>query len=780
MATLEKISQRIFKTIITFPKLIICLLCILTATLALQVKSISFDGSSEKLLSQSNPAFKTYLQFKQNYQAGLSIILLIEDNNIFSAPFLQNLDHLQSDLLDHVPYIHTVESLLTSRRVVGDNDNLYFDTLIPSQCDQACIDESRQIALNTPYYLNHIINHQGDATALILKMQPFIYSAESGQSRQLLQTEMNEIIDSIHKVINNHQANFSGQLSVGGPSIATIEMVNASKHDVAIFSTLALLVIACVLAFIFRRISAVLLPLFLLSLSISITVSLMLIADVPIQNVSSILPSFLLAVCVCDSIHFLQVFYKQFDAGLNKKAAILYAFNHTKVALSFTTITTAAGLIAFTSSAITPIANFGLFAAIGVIIALIFTFSCLPTLILLSPLKSRPVSTTSHEKWDAFLCQFILLIQSKAKLIVFLSFILLLISGYFISQLKLSHDTLAWFPEDNKARLAVERIDEKLTGTMPLELLIDSGESNGIYNPLFLQQLDNWLEQLQQHDINGIKIRNNVSLINLIKEVNAVLSQDKQYQLPNSRELIAQEILLIEIDAQDQVSALTDPSYRQLRISLSTSWQDAIYYHHFIKSIENSFHEQFEAPVSLVTTGVIALSSQIIIEMMTGMIDSYLLAGGMVSLFIILLLRNIKLGAIMMLPNLLPISLILGFMSLSNTPLDMFTLLIGAIAIGIIVDDSIHFTHGFQRAYKKSGSSVLAIKQTFNEEGRALFITTVVLCAGFLVYLFSALNNLQNFGLLTSFCIFLAFIADIILAPALIFLIYKDKKQPLH
>ena len=775
MTTIDTLSLRLFSNIIAAPKLILSLIILLTVAVALQVSSINFEASSEKLLKQSNPAFKTYLEFKKNYQAGLGIILLIEDKNIFSLEFLQKLEFLQDDLLDKVPYIDEVESLLSSRRVLGDNNNLYFDSLIPDRLDEKGIQEAQHIALTTPYYQNHIINAEGDATALIIKLHPFIYSRETNKSRQLLQKEMHEVIAAIENVIAAHEQNFTGKLSMGGPTVATIEMVKASKHDVVVFSFLALLVIAIALALVFRRASAVFLPLFLLILSITITLSWMLIAEVPIQNVSAILPSFLLAVCVCDSVHFLQVFYRYLDVGMAKKEAILTACQHTKTALFFTTITTAAGLASFTTSSLTPIAHFGLFAAIGVVIALIFTYLCLPTLLMLFPIKSKMTGTkVRHDRRAAMLAKYI---QKQSKVIVLLSIAVLAMSAYAIAELKLSHDTLTWFPEDNKARLSVERIDDKLTGTMPLEMLIDSGADYGIYDPVFMQKIDLWLTQLQQKDIAGVKIRTTTSLIDLIKEVNAILSEDKAFKIPEERRLIAQEILLIEIDSADQVRILTDSNYRTLRISLATSWQDAVYYRDFLQALESSFTAQFNTPVTLTMTGMVALSSQIIIEMMNGMVSSYLLAAFMVTLLMIVLLKNVKLAVIMMFPNLLPIAMILALMTVTNTPLDMFTLLIGAIAIGIIVDDSIHFVHGFQRAFKKSGSVLQAVEQTYNDEGRALIITTVILCCGFLVYLFSDLHNLQRFGVLTALCVLLALIADFILAPAIIFLLYKDDEK---
>ena len=290
---IERYSEFFFRGIIRFPSLILGAVFLLTLFIAIQVNSIRIDGTSENLLDRDNPAFQTYMQFKEDYQAGLSIILLIEDEAIFSLPFLENLQVLQSDLLDSVPYIERVESLLSSRRVLAVGEDLYFDSLIPDQLNSRNIAEAKQVALNTPYYLNHIINSDANATAVLIKMQPFIYSAARNTSRPILQKEMHEIIASIDAVIAKNAANFGGKISVGGPTVATIEMMAATKQDVTLLTLLALLVIAVVLALVFRRLSAVFLPLFLLSFSITITMSLMLIANVPIQNVSAILPSFL-------------------------------------------------------------------------------------------------------------------------------------------------------------------------------------------------------------------------------------------------------------------------------------------------------------------------------------------------------------------------------------------------------------------------------------------------------------------------------------------------------
>ena len=763
------------RRILQWPKFILFCVVLITILTALKANHLSFDSSPEKILATDNPAFQTYLNFKADYQAGLAIVLLLEDENIFSVEFLQSLQLLQNDLLNEVPYISHVESLLTSRRVEGEADNLYFNTLVSDLTHEQAIATAKVAALNTPYYLNRIINKQANATAIILNMQPFIYSNESGTSRQILQPEMHEIITQVHHVIQRHQGNFKQTLRVGGPATATMEMMRASKTDLINLTAISLIVICLMLSVLFKRASAVFLPLIILICTITITLSLMMINDVPIQNVSAILPSFLLAVCICDAIHVLQAFYRYLDEGLDKNAAIIQAFEKTQQALFYTTITTAIGLLSFSVSSITAIAHFGLFGAIGVCIALILTLLCLPSLLILMPIKIRQTAV-QRAKNTALIHRYLIWVQRHAKSITISAIIIAIGSAALSSQITFSHNTLSWLPENNPTRLAVEHIDEKLTGTMPLELLVDTGEEYGAFDPKFLSSLDNWLEQLQASPVAGIEIRASASLLNLLKEVHGVLNNAPEQTLATSRELIAQEILLIEIDAQEQLTSLANNNYQTLRISLATSWQDMVAYQGFVSQVTQSFQQHFSQShpnAKLTLTGTIILGSEVITEMMNSMAQSYMFAGILVSLLIIILVRNLKLGMVMMLPNVLPIIILLGFMASQGLALDMFTLLVGAIAIGIIVDDSIHFIHGYQYAFKQTQDTFSAIEQTLFAEGRALVMTSVVLCAGFCVYFFSELHNIRLFGLLTSFCIVLALIADLLLAPAILFLINK-------
>jgi hypothetical protein len=294
-----------------------------------------------------------------------------------------------------------------------------------------------------------------------------------------------------------------------------------------------------------------------------------------------------------------------------------------------------------------------------------------------------------------------------------------------------------------------------------------------------LSQLEQWLHTLKQQPLYGVVIRSSVSLLDSLKEVHRIVIQDEKEQslLPTTNALLAQEVLLLEVDAADQVSKYVDENYQILRITLTTPWQDAVNYTGFITALQQSFEQHISADSALSITGMVAILNRTITEMLSSMARSYLLAGIMVTFVMILLLRSLKMGLLMMLPNLLPIVGVMSIMYFLQIPLDMFTLLIGSIAIGLIVDDSVHFIYGFQYYYRQSGLVQASIVQTLLSAGKAMMTTTFILCAGFSIYSLSYLNNLQNFGILTALCIFLALIADFIIAPALILILYKDNNK---
>jgi predicted RND superfamily exporter protein len=175
--------------------------------------------------------------------------------------------------------------------------------------------------------------------------------------------------------------------------------------------------------------------------------------------------------------------------------------------------------------------------------------------------------------------------------------------------------------------------------------------------------------------------------------------------------------------------------------------------------------------VEVTFTGLMRVISGTMYAMMLTMTRSYLIAFAVIAPLMIVLIGNFKLGLVSMIPNLMPIVIVLGIMGWFDVPLDAFTLLIGSIAIGLSVDDTIHFMHNFRRYYERSGEVVVAVRETLASTGQALLFTSLVLSTGFFIFTLASLNNMFFFGLLTGLTIVLAFLADLILAPALMALV---------
>ncbi|NRB43097.1 MAG: MMPL family transporter, partial [Pseudomonadales bacterium] len=631
-------------------------------------------------------------------------------------------------------------------------------------------------------YYGRLINEKEDTVALFIKLLPYeLVVDQSGQEhyQNLSDADMLEGSHEIEAVLDTFKSRFSGDMYLGGSPALGAYMSTVIQDDFTVFTSVAVLMVAGFLAFLFRRVSGVLIPLLVMTLGITSCIAMMPILGYPMQITTSILPSFLLAVCIGDAVHLLTIFYRRYDEGVEKNAAMLYALSHTGVAVLFTSLTTAAGLLTFSISDIQPIASLGLFAALGSIIAFLLTVTMVPVLITLLPLKRRSVSSDDQQmKQGTLLWKFthfsLWLAISHSKKVVLVSLVIAIVALSQLPNLRFSQDSLTWFPDDTPVKMAIKAIEENITGTMPLEIIIDTGVEQGALNPVFLQQIDSWLTAINGTEMEGIKIRSINSLLNLIKETNQAFNGNSPdaYRIPDNQELIAQELLLIEMDEADDLYSYTDSGFQKLRITLIVPWADAIILKDFQGRVLESFDEHVTEDVEIALTGLIPVFSTMFTAMITSAANSYLIAALAIGFMMIVLMRGVVDGLLSMIPNLLPIIIVLAFMTLMDIPLDVFTILIGSIALGLCVDDTVHFMHGFQVAYKHHGNAQRAIEETLTSTGKALLITSVVLFFGFLTFTLSDLKNMDNFGMLTALCIVFALLADFILAPALMMLRY--------
>jgi len=772
-----------------------------------QLPSLTIDTSTEGLLHKSDQMRIDYNAFRDQFGRDEKLILAVQANNIFDIDFLQKLDALHKALEEELPHIQAINSLLNARNTYGDDGALVVESMVeflPS--NQQELNELKARATANSLYDNLLYSE--DYTLTVITVDTNNYTGEQNDSASeefdfdadfsgefdfepeikingtprayLSDAENDEIIAKAQQIIKRFEADDFKIYLTGSAAIAGI-FKQAMTSDSVLFISLMIVMIIVVLFALFRRISGVLLPLFCVVLTLLSTLSLMAAFSVPFTMVTQIMPTFLLAVVTGASIHLLAIFYKDFDSSANKKTSLRYAMGHSGLAIVMTSVTTAVGLWSFSFSGVAPVADLGRFASAGVLIGLFFTLVLLPALIALGNIKHHPPATshTGHTLMDKSLLTISRFATSKAKGVVIVSAVLITVAVFFAAQLRFSHFPLHWLPDDNFARIATETVDDSLKGSVTIEVIIDTETTNGLYNPKVLQTIDNISTSINEIATGNVIIGKVISVVSIIKETNRALNEnrDEYYVVPSDSVLIAQEFVLFASSGSNDLDDLIDGDYSKARLILKMPWVDTLETRAFIQDAQVYLDKEFEGLAKVTFTGIGTLMTVVFEKAIYSSAFSYLLAFSFITVLMILLVGNLKIGLISMIPNVLPILFIAMIMRVFDMPLDMFTLLIGTIALGLAVDDTVHFMHNFRRYEMQYNNVDKAVELTLMSTGRAITFTSIVLALGFLVLTFSSMNNMFNFGILMASAILVALLADFFLMPAIMKLIVKSKQD---
>jgi predicted RND superfamily exporter protein len=482
------------------------------------------------------------------------------------------------------------------------------------------------------------------------------------------------------------------------------------------------------------------------------------------------------------SVHILAIFFQRYGETENKAEAIAYALGHSGLAVVMTNVTTACGLMSFATSEVAPVGDLGVFAGIGVLIAFINTIILLPALLALVPLRSRPKRDPSGKVplMDRFLTFVSHFSTAHPRAILIASAVIVCVSLAAAAKIRFSHHPLGWFPESNPIRIASETLDDKMRGTINLEVIIDTARENGLYEQEVLNRLEEAAVFAEAQSHEGVFVGKAWSLTTILKEINRALNENRKefYTIPQNKQLIAQEFLLFENSGSDDLEDVVDSQFSKARFSMKGPFEDAVHFTTLLSTVDRYFRAKFpDAEITL--TGMMVLLAKTINNAILSMARSYVIAMVVITFLMVVLIGRVRIGLLSMIPNLIPILLMLGIIGATPIQMDLFTMMVASIAIGLAVDDTIHFMHNFRRYYEQTGDPRLAVYRTLHTTGRALLVTTIVLSIGFFIFVFAGMKNLFNFGLLTSFTIIMALAADYLVAPALMVLVNpKVEKMP--
>jgi predicted RND superfamily exporter protein len=520
--------------------------------------------------------------------------------------------------------------------------------------------------------------------------------------------------------------------------------------------------LSLVLYGLFRSIKVVIMAVTIISITNTFVYAIIGLLGFQIENMLSIVPLITLTICLADIVHIYMTYQKEMNLNSGKLASIKTSIKDNFVPTFLTSLTTGVGFFSLFNSKLVPVSNMGIMSGIGVFIAWILSISLFPVFL----------SFTKESKYKK---SKILIKADFKKLVVFskkyqgivlgLFFMMTIIGTYIGTQNKINTDPITFFKEGTQIRKATDFIISKVGAVTGPEIIIHSGYREGVLEPEFLKKVDSfgaWLKENKYTD-------RTISIVDLGKEIYKKLNNDdpKFYKIPDSKK----ELIDLIFDNRDalkgtmNLNSRVSNDFESIRFSLLWSLTET---RSSLDRLDIITKKAKEMGLSMNITGKNALYLKMNDHVVNTFFTSIGAAIISISILMVILFKSFKFGFIAMLPNLVPLSFIMGIMTVSGIYIDIGTALVCSVCLGIAVDDTIHFMINYYRERKKGLSIEDSLESVLNHTGKALMVTSFILVIGFGFFMLSQFIPNIKFGFLCSLTLLIALVTDFVLLPAVI------------
>ncbi|GAB4288360.1 MAG: MMPL family transporter [Myxococcota bacterium] len=568
------------------------------------------------------------------------------------------------------------------------------------------------------------------------------------------------------------------------------QYVEYMNNDIKLFYPLILIILSLSMFYAFRSLAGVLIPLFSVFLAALCTMGAYSFLGETLNSITMMLPPLLMVIVISSSVHYLSHFRALSPRFSDKEEGIIATSTTVVAPIFFNCLTSSIGFASLAVSNIIPIRNFGIYAAFGIMGAFFITITVIPAALSSSLWKEEKRPKIAERKKGTFVFAKILsacyyLAAHHPRKVIGLSLILAIVSIIFILKIRVETNLIEYFPEDSNIRRDMSRIEDNLTGIVPLEVIVDTGRSGGATDVELLGRVD----RMEKFLATRTELKQVTSLNTYFKRAKAVVRE--RWELPNSSEEAAQFLLLAELSGGDNmISRFVDDERRTLRIVARQKYLDTTRLRALVESINLEREKIFgsntisvtekksdNSTLSSRTSGVSVLYADMVDTIVHGQLKGFGLALLAITIIMILLVKSLKFGLISIIPNLLPIMATAGAMGAIDIELNTATAMIAGVAIGIAVDDTIHFLTFFRRFIKNGDDVSTAVRRTIETSGVAMVTTSVILFLGFLALSISGFTPISNFGTLSALTMASALFGDILLLPSILLLLDDNKRN---
>ena len=744
--------------------LVVAAMVLIMLALAAGGRFVTVTNDYRILFADDNPQLLAFNSLEDTYTASDRALIAIAPQNgsVFTREALDAIEDLtESAWL--APYSSRVDSLTNYSHSESFEDDLIVAPLVEDALSISDADLARieAVALGAIDIVGRLVSRDGHVGGVAIT---FILPENHDVG-------VVEITDYLDRLITEARAKHPGMdFYLTGDVVMNRAFADTTKEDLETLAPIVFLIIVIATIFLLRSIFGTVAIVIMLMFAIISTMGLIGWAGEVLSPTNSGIPIIVMVIAVAHSVHIVTTALSSMNQGLDKHAAIAESIRLNAYPVFLTSLTTAIGFLSLNASDSPPFHVLGNFVAFGVLCTFVYSMTLLPALLSILPLRARLLQSEQ----PAFLERFAEFVITRRNFLLWFVtlFAIVLISG--IPRNELSDNWTKSFDERYEFRRDTDFIIENLTGMESLEYSLSAGREGGITNPEYLREVDAFAEWYRgQPEVTYVQ-----AFPDIMKRLNKNMHGDDPtfYQIPDDPELAAQYLLLYELslpfgsDLNDRIDIAKSATRMTVVIrNVSSKGQRQLDQRAQTWLLANSPDLATEA------TGVSIIFAHLSIQNITSMLRGTITAMALISLILILVFKSVRIGLVSLVPNFIPAAMSFGLWGYLVGTIGMAASVVTAIAFGIVVDDTIHFLTKYLKARREGKNASDAVRSAFRTVGRALFTTTAVLAAGFLVFAASGFELSWALGILVSITIVFALAADFLLLPPLLIAIDRRK-----
>ncbi|PKP48193.1 MAG: transporter [Bacteroidetes bacterium HGW-Bacteroidetes-11] len=737
---------------------------LITAFMGYKAVNVHLSYEMAQMLPASDTTSKAYEKFKTTFgQDGSVLFIGIKDEKLFTLNEFNDWLELTASLrhVDGVQEVVSIGKLYTLEK--NDSSRKFdFKPLFEQKpANQAELDSIRKLIFNLPFYDGLIINKETNATLMMLTLDKARLNNKSRIDLiRDIETEV-EAFSSKHEI----DVHYSGMPYI---RTKTMKMV---QNELLLFTVLSMLIASIVLFIFFRSFKAVLFPMLIVIISVIWLMGIMGIMGYEITILTGILPPLLIIIGVENCIFLLNKYHHEFREHGNKVKALSRVVVRTGNATFLTNLTTATGFAAFIITGNKLLVEFGIIASINIMVVFILSIFLIPILYsYLAPPETRHLKHLDNKYTTGIIEKVVHLVLNHRRAIYITTIIGIVLAGIGISKLKTTGNVVDDIPHGHPMYVDLLFFEEEFKGILPFEISIDTRKPRGVMQMSTIQKISDLQDTLALYP----EFSKPISVAELVKySKQAFYNGDPEmYSIPNSQErnFILQYLPSMKSERKTILNSFVDTSLSKTRISVQMAnigTRDIQRIKDDLQPKINSIFDPDKFDVEITGTSIVFLKGTD--YLVHNLITSLILAVIAIAILLGMLFTSFKMVVVSMVPNLLPqlmTAALMGFLAISIKP---STILIFSIALGISVDNAIHFLSRYRLALKHNNWNIkISVLSALRETGFSMVYSSIVLFLGFSIFTLSTFGGTQSMGFLISFTLLMALFSNLLLLPSLL------------